>query len=77
MKIEEKVLEIIRNFTEEVPNETDADLIELGVMDSMMIMNLLTELEDEFDYVTEVGDISKQNFKTVDSISSMIKKYVE
>lgn len=77
MDIKNTIIEIVREYTEDVPNETNANLIELGIVDSMMIMNLLTSLEDEFDFETEVKDISQANFESIDKMAEMVSRYID
>lgn len=76
MDIKSKIIEIVREFAEDVPDETDINLVERGIIDSMMIMNLLTSLEDEFDFETEVKDISRINFESIDKMAEMVNRYI-
>lgn len=77
MEIKNTILEIVREFAEDVPNETYINLVEIGIIDSMMIMNLLTSLEDEFDFETEVKDISQANFESIDKMAEMVSRYID
>ncbi|MBO5341825.1 MAG: hypothetical protein J6A73_03955 [Lachnospiraceae bacterium] len=76
MDIKSKIIEIVREFAENVPDETGINLVERGIIDSMMIMNLLTSLEDEFDFETEVKDISRTNFESIDKMAEMVNRYI-
>lgn len=76
MDIEVKVREIMSDFVDDIPEDVEFDLVESGLIDSMMVMNLLTTIEDEFDFEVDVKDISKNNFKSISSIVQMIQKYV-
>lgn len=75
--IKKTVIEVVKEFTETVPEETNANLIESGIVDSLMVMNILTSLEDEFDFEVEVQDISKNNFESIDRMTEMVSHYIE
>lgn len=74
--MENKIKEIMAEFMEKVPEDVHYNLIEERLMDSMMMINLLTAIEDEFGIEIEVKDISKDNFMSISAIAQMIKKYV-
>lgn len=77
MELKIKILEIVKEFADEVPEDTSIDLIGSGVIDSMAIMNILTSVEDEFGIEVAVKDISKKSFKSIDCIAEMINKYLK
>ena len=52
----------------------DKRLIDDGVLDSMDIVTLVTEINDCYDIEIEVEDIVKENFNSIDAIISLIRR---
>ena len=50
------------------------DLIDSGVLDSLDVVALITEICDEFDIVVTAGDVIPENFNSLDAMASMIKR---
>lgn len=50
------------------------DLIDSGVLDSLDVVALITEISDEFDIVVTAGDVIPENFNSLDAMASMIKQ---
>ena len=50
------------------------DLIDSGVLDSLDVVALITEISDEFDIVVTAGDVIPENFNSLDAMASMIKR---
>ena len=57
----------------ELDVDTDTDVIESGVLDSMAFVQLLLELEREFEIVVDMGALDLEDFRSVRSIA----RYVE
>ncbi len=55
----------------EVPG-TDADLIESGILDSLMFVSLLHELELEFKIQFSLSDIDMERFRSIRRISELM-----
>ena len=72
--MEEKVLEIIKKFKDTENIQIDTDLIHLGILDSLSMMELLFALEDEFKIEVDGEDIIPENFTTVKTIVGMLVK---
>lgn len=74
--MKEKIGEIVNEFAnQEIPDDTAAELIESGYIDSLGIFSVLSGLEDEFGIEIEAEDISKSNFESIDSMTEMVLKY--
>ena len=66
----ETVLEILAKV-----NFKDATaIVEDGLLDSMDIVMLVGELNDEFDIEIQVTDLVPENFNTVDAIVKMVER---
>ncbi len=51
----------------------DTDLIEAGLLDSLMVMDLVCFVQSSFDVVFEAREISPRNFCRVDQLAGLIE----
>lgn len=75
-EIQEKVLKIIREINNKVPEGIDIDLLSNGYLDSFSLANLVVELEEAFVIELNGEDIVPENFRTIKNISDMINSYL-
>lgn len=75
-EIQEKVLKIIREINNKVPEGVDIDLLGNGYLDSFSLANLVVELEEVFAIELNGEDIVPENFRTIKNISDMINSYL-
>lgn len=68
----EKVIEILKSVNDLIDCESDA-LIDDEVIDSIELMEVISELEDEFEIEIDMENIVPQNFNSVDAIVEMIQ----
>ena len=73
--MEEKFREVLNSVNAEILENEDADLLEEGILDSLMIMMLVTNLESAFSIYIDPDDIEEENFSTVEDIWNLVKKY--
>jgi len=50
------------------------DFFELGYVNSLMALELVTYLEHRFDIVVEVEDLDLDNFRTISRIADFVRK---
>lgn len=74
---EEKIIEILTEINPGGDFVNSADLIGDGLIDSFAVINLVSDLEDEFDVEISVKDVVRENFKTVKTIAALIKRASE
>ena len=55
----------------EVP-DPGTDLVEGGILDSLMLVDLLVQLEQTFDVTVDVEDLTLDNFRTVERIGAYV-----
>lgn len=55
----------------EVPS-TDADLIDQGLLDSLSLVELLVQLEQEFQVTVSLEELEIDDFRSVRSISRLV-----
>ena len=72
--MKEKILKILSGIRPECDFTQSVDFIEEGMLDSMDIVNLVTEIEDEFDIEIPATDISIKHFNSISNIIKIIEK---
>lgn len=75
--MKDKVIEILMDLVPDFEYSDDVKLLDDGILDSFDIVNLVLEINEEFDVEIGVEDVSEENFETVDSICELIKEKLE
>lgn len=70
----EKLLEILKKVNSTVDFETQTALIDDEIIDSLELMELISEIEEEFNVEIEMEDIIPENFNTVAAIWELINR---
>ena len=73
----EKLLEILEEIKPGVDYENIDTLINDHYLDSLSILSLISELEDEFDIVIPTVEIIPDNFNSVKSMMALITRLKE
>ena len=72
-----KVLNILSEIRSEFDFSTCSNFIEDGMLDSFDIVTLVTMLDEEFKISIEGTQVIPDNFISVESICSLLSKYVK
>lgn len=72
--MEEKIIEILREVNEDIPGYEGDNLFDAGLLDSLQAVDLVADLEDEFDIDIDAKYVIEENFKTKDAIIALVKK---
>ena len=74
MSIEEKTLELLTEVcgTKKIRKNKTIDLIQEGYLDSLGIVELLTEIEDEFEIEIPLETFDPKDFCTAEKIISYV-----
>ena len=70
----EQVIKILEEIKPGVDYLSETDLIGDKILDSLKIVQLVGELNDEFDIEITPIDIVPENFKSAESIYAMVKR---
>ena len=70
----EKLLEILSEIKENVDFEAEKALIDDGIIDSLDLMQLISEIESEFDVEVEMDNIVPENFNSAEAMMAMIER---
>lgn len=73
----ERLIEILSDINPDVDYNTCTDLIDGHYLDSLSILSLIAELEDEFDVVIPTVEIIPVNFNSVTAMWKMINRLKE
>ena len=75
-EVEEKMLVMLEEVCgdEEVRDHRDEDLFELGFLDSMAAVELLVDIEDEFDVSIAPTEVEREEMNTVNLIIEQVEK---
>ena len=70
----EQIIEILTEICPGVDFEQETSLIEDGLIDSLDIVAVVTDLMDTFDVQLGVDDLTPENFNSVDAICQLIER---
>ncbi len=73
----ERLLEILEDIQPEIDFETCTTLIDDHYLDSLSIISLVAELEEEFDITIPTVEIIPDNFNSAESMWAMITRLAE
>ena len=76
--MEDKLLAVIAEVcdSDDVYENRDLDLFEAGLLDSMGAIDLLVELEDQFDVVIAPTELERGEMNTVNKILERVRERV-
>ena len=72
-----RIKEIIEDVRPDIEYNEDSLLIDEGLIDSFDAVNLVLDLNDEFNINIGVEDVTPENFNTVDSIEKLVERLRE
>ncbi len=75
--MKDQVLEILEELKPGTDFAGSQALVDDGLLDSLDVMNLSVELNDEFDIEITPLDVVPENFNSVDSIVALVEKLVD
>ena len=74
--MKDKIIDILNEIRSEFDFSTSSNFIEDGMLDSFDIVTLVTMIDEEFKISIEGTQVIPDNFVSVESISSLLSKYV-
>lgn len=73
----EKLIEILSELHPEVDFENNEELIDDGVLDSLDIVTIVTEIDAEFGVTIPAEEIIPENFNSAKALMALITKLDE
>ena len=76
--MKEKIIDIIIRLTEyeDLRNNPDVNLIEEDILDSLAFIELIEELENEFDIEIQPTQIPKDTWNSINNIVKMVENLI-
>ena len=73
----EKLLEILSEVRPDIDFENETDLVSGNVLESFDIVQIVAELDDEFDIEISPKDLTAENFNSLDALEELIERLAE
>ena len=73
----EKLIEILTSLHPDVDFATATDLVDDGILDSLDIVTLVTEIDAEFDVTIPAEEIVPENFNSAEALMALIERLDE
>ena len=73
----EKLIEILRELHDDVDFENEEALVDDGIIDSLDIVTLVTEINDRFDVSIPPEEIVPDNFNSAAALYALIERLDE
>ena len=73
----EKLLQILSSLHPEVDFENTVDLVDDGILDSLDMVTLITEMNERLDVSIPPEEIIPENFNSADALWALIEKLDE
>lgn len=70
----EKLLEILKEITDEIDFEHSTDLIDSGILDSFTILQIISALDEEYEISIPASEIIPENFNSAEAMLKMVEK---
>ncbi len=75
--MEEKILAILEEHCEEALAYEGNSMMEDGIIDSFTVINVVGDLEDEFDIEIDAKYVVAENFRNKEAIIALVQKLLE
>lgn len=75
--MKEQIIKIIEKLTDYNGINSDIDLLEEDILDSLAFIELISELENEFNIEIQPTQVPSDTWRNVDNIVKMVKKQME
>lgn len=72
-EIAEMLKEVCRDFPEDYEH---INLLKEHILDSLHLMQFVADIEERYKIEINIDDLNPDNFETVESILTMLKKYM-
>ena len=70
----EELLEILNEINSDIDYENEKALIDDGLLDSLDVVALVSELNDHYEIEIGLDDLIPENFNSIEAIQALIEK---
>lgn len=75
--MEDKILEILEDINEDIISYDGDDMYGEGVITSVEVLDIVSDIEDEFDIEIDAKYVIAENFANKEAIIALVKKIAE
>ncbi len=75
--MEERILEVVKSIRPDVDFEKETALIDDEILDSFDVIQIVTELMEEFGIFIDADDIEPENLNSLEGIREMVERKME
>ena len=72
--MEERILEVVKSVRPDVDFENESALIDDEILDSFDVIQIVTELMEEFGIFIDADDIEPENLNSLEYIREMVER---
>jgi len=72
--LREKLLEILTEVRPDIDFENETELVSGNILESFDIVQIVAELDDEFDIEISPKDLTAENFNSLDALEELIER---
>ena len=72
--MEERILEVVKSIRPDVDFERETAVIDDEVLDSFDVIQIVTELMEEFNIFIDADDIEPENLNSLENIRDMVER---
>lgn len=72
--MEEKILELLEEIDDSILTYDGDNLFDAGLLDSFLVIDIVTRLEEVFGLEIDAKYVLEENFKTKESIIALMKE---
>lgn len=69
-----ELLELLKGIRPDVDFENETELIDEGILDSMDVVSIISEIDDVFDVQIRITELDPDNFNSAEAIWNLIQK---
>ncbi len=73
----DKLIDILSDLHPDIDFETEEGLVDNGILDSLDIVTLITEINDKFDVSIPAEEIIPENFNSAEALYALIERLDE
>ncbi len=77
MDVRTELKEMLLDIYSDVDFDNEQNLVDEGVLDSMDIVNLVTEINDNFDISIGAKDMIPDNFNSLEATTALVQKLID
>ena len=72
--MEDRILEVVKSVRPDVDFENESALIDDEILDSFDVIQIVTELMEEFNIFIDADDIEPENLNSLENIRKMVER---